>query len=101
MLLSHSIVFIDTQKARLIMKQILKGVLYLHQKNIVHRDIKPENVLCAGSEWPLEVKLTDFGLSNFVEDDAVDSSAALLSHVGFVLPHISIFASRISFVWDR
>lgn len=64
------------------MKQILSGVQYLHRQNIVHRDIKPENVLCASDIWPFEVKLTDFGLSNFVEDDAVDNAAALLSHVG-------------------
>lgn len=64
------------------MQQILRGVQYLHQQNIVHRDIKPENVLCASDTWPFQVKLTDFGLSNFVEEDAVDNAAALLSHVG-------------------
>lgn len=64
------------------MQQILRGVQYLHQQNIVHRDIKPENVLCASDQWPFQVKLTDFGLSNFVEEDAVDNAAALLSHVG-------------------
>lgn len=64
------------------MQQILRGVQYLHQHNIVHRDIKPENVLCASDKWPFQIKLTDFGLSNFVEEDAVDNAAALLSHVG-------------------
>jgi serine/threonine protein kinase len=75
--------YFTEDKAQMIMKQILSGVLYLHQNNIVHRDIKPENVLVAeGKEWPLRVKLTDFGLSNFLEEDPVDGNAALLSHVG-------------------
>jgi serine/threonine protein kinase len=39
-------------------------------------------VLCASDQFPFQVKLTDFGLSNFVEEDEVDNSAALLSHVG-------------------
>lgn len=74
--------YFTEDKARLIMVQILEGVQYLHQHNIVHRDIKPENVLCQSDQWPLLVKLTDFGLSNFVEETEVDNSAALLSHVG-------------------
>lgn len=28
-----------------IMKQILSGVKYMHQKHIVHRDLKPENIV--------------------------------------------------------
>jgi serine/threonine protein kinase len=69
-------------KARGIMKQILLGVEHLHSKGIVHRDIKPENVLCLRAEWPFTVKLTDFGLSNILDDEAVDTNLALLSHVG-------------------
>lgn len=73
------------------MCQILSGVKYLHSRNIVHRDIKPENVLCVGKTWPLTVKLTDFGLSNFLDDGNGGDSNMLLSHVGtsyYIAPEI-------------
>lgn len=70
-------------KARDVTKQILSGINHLHSLQIVHRDIKPENVLCTRDDGTcnLQIKLTDFGLSNIM-DDGVDASAALLSHVG-------------------
>lgn len=74
------------------MRQILSGVEYLHQQNIVHRDIKPENILCTGTTWPLHIKLTDFGLSNFIsENSKTNQKGMLLSHVGtsyYIAPEV-------------
>lgn len=42
--------------------ELFEGLNYLHQKNIVHRDLKPENILVNLNH---ELKITDFGLSNF------------------------------------
>ncbi|CAN8077116.1 unnamed protein product [Agarophyton chilense] len=83
--------YFTEEKARHISRQILEGVRYLHSRNIVHRDIKPENVLCASKTWPLNVKLTDFGLSNFLGDGHGQNDAMLLSHVGtsyYIAPEI-------------
>jgi serine/threonine protein kinase len=50
-----------------ILRQILIGLDYAHQKNVIHRDLKPENVLIheqalsVGYQTPGMVKITDFG----------------------------------------
>ncbi|CAD8095249.1 unnamed protein product [Paramecium primaurelia] len=50
---------LNEQEAAIIMKSILDGVNYLHDKSIIHRDLKPENIMLTGTN----VKIADFGLS--------------------------------------
>eukprot|EP00826_Nyctotherus_ovalis_P058963 TRINITY_DN8157_c0_g1_i2.p1 TRINITY_DN8157_c0_g1~~TRINITY_DN8157_c0_g1_i2.p1 ORF type:complete len:168 (-),score=25.96 TRINITY_DN8157_c0_g1_i2:38-541(-) len=46
-----------------IMRQILQGISYIHQLNIVHRDIKPQNILIRSfNNLEGAVKIADFGL---------------------------------------
>ena len=84
--------------AQPIVRGILCGVEYLHRNGVVHRDLKPDNCLLPNQEEPYgEVKLSDFGLSNFVPsgvpfngklcvDDAVLTSA--VGSPGFVAPEL-------------
>jgi len=56
-------------EASQILKGILKGIQYIHEKNIVHRDLKPENIIF-GAEDDLEsIKIVDFGLSKQFSKD--------------------------------
>ncbi|XP_071386407.1 serine/threonine-protein kinase 17A [Centroberyx affinis] len=49
-----------------LMRQILEGVTFLHQNNVVHLDLKPQNILLT-SDAPLgDIKIVDFGLSRMV-----------------------------------
>jgi serine/threonine protein kinase len=50
-----------------IMRQLLRGLVYLHQKGIMHRDIKPENLLIDPES--LQVKICDFGSAKYMHTD--------------------------------
>lgn len=44
------------------MQEILEGVAYMHQQNIVHLDLKPENIVCV-DPISTSIKIIDFGLA--------------------------------------
>jgi serine/threonine protein kinase len=50
---------LDDEEILNIAEDICKGLLAMHEKEIVHRDIKPENILFTGQNYVL----TDFGIS--------------------------------------
>jgi len=51
------------KEARLVMRCLVDGVKYLHERDIVHRDIKPENILLRDSSEELRCVLCDFGFA--------------------------------------
>lgn len=63
--------YLDWNLLNSIMKQIIDGIICLHNNGIVHSDLKPHNILYKTTESEnglenLEIKLTDFGISELM-----------------------------------
>jgi serine/threonine-protein kinase len=67
--------------AVVILKQVLAGLAYAHERGVVHRDVKPENILIheraktEGYASQGVVKITDFGLGRAANSTIVGSIA--------------------------
>ncbi|CAF1932785.1 CDPK-related kinase 2 [Brassica napus] len=55
--------------AKAVLTQILNVVAFCHLQGVVHRDLKPENFLYTSKEDNSQLKVIDFGLSDFVRPD--------------------------------
>lgn len=79
---------IEVEDVRHIMGNLLDALLYLQKKRIMHRDLKPENMILAdkGDLRKTQLKLVDFGLSSFCEENPYLFSRC--GTPGFVAPEI-------------
>ena len=94
---------LQEDEARKFFRQLITGISYMHNHNICHRDIKPENLLL---DKDMNIKISDFGLSAFIGEDAYDSSSLQHTTCGspnYVAPEVlkdSGYNGRFSDIWS-
>jgi len=68
-----------------IIRQMLRGLAFAHARSVVHRDLKPGNVFLQALPDVLDhVKLLDFGLAKFLDDDGAQSTTTTLTKAGTI-----------------
>ncbi|CAD8204271.1 unnamed protein product [Paramecium pentaurelia] len=73
----------DHEEIKLIMKDILEGVNYIHSKNIIHRDLKIDNILIDDDN---SIKIIDFGLAcQFIN---IESKNISCGTPGYIAPEV-------------
>jgi len=72
------------QKAAFFIRELAKGLGYLHDRGIVHRDMKPGNVFYEDGY----VKIGDYGLSKFISVSRHSAQTASIGTVHYMAPEI-------------
>ena len=54
---------LNERQVAIVAEQVLRGVAYLHRRNICHRDLKMENIMFETHKPNSSIRLIDFGLS--------------------------------------
>jgi len=60
--------FYPEHEAKVLMKNLLDSIAFIHGKGIMHRDLKPENILLASKVSNTDIKISDFGLAKISKD---------------------------------
>lgn len=68
-----------------LVKDVLKGLHFLHQKHIIHRDLKPSNILVKNTIDGPVAKIVDFGISKNI-DSQKSNSSKLMGTVKYMAP---------------
>jgi calcium/calmodulin-dependent protein kinase I len=56
------------EDAQRVCVKLISSIKYIHSMGIAHRDLKPENMLMTDRTESAEVKITDFGLGKFFDE---------------------------------
>jgi len=60
--------FYAENEAKVLIKNLLEAIGFVHSKGIMHRDLKPENILLASKVSNTDIKISDFGLAKISKD---------------------------------
>eukprot|EP00929_Paragymnodinium_shiwhaense_P020312 TRINITY_DN13585_c1_g4_i1.p1 TRINITY_DN13585_c1_g4~~TRINITY_DN13585_c1_g4_i1.p1 ORF type:complete len:643 (-),score=136.71 TRINITY_DN13585_c1_g4_i1:109-2037(-) len=76
------------KETKLVMRQLLGALAYMHDGSILHRDVKPENILLTeGLDWHAAIiKLADFGVARRLQPGCVATTRVGTPH--YIAPQV-------------
>jgi hypothetical protein len=75
---------LGTQKAAFLIREIAKGMAYLHDRGIVHRDLKPGNIFYEDGY----VKIGDYGLAKIMSASQHSGQTVSVGTVHYMAPEV-------------
>ncbi|KAI8349723.1 hypothetical protein B0O80DRAFT_501068 [Mortierella sp. GBAus27b] len=92
----------DDEECRDVFRQMVLGIEYLHEHEIIHRDIKPDNLLRSQDGT---LKIVDFGVSKIFKKEEGDLTENAAGSPAFMAPELCAFergkiSGRAADVWS-
>ena len=78
---------IKEKYVRYYFNQLMKGLKYLYEINIIHRDIKPKNILLTKKKKIL--KIADFGLAKIIKNEEEELHKTICGSPLYMAPEIT------------
>ena len=76
--------------AKIVFKQMVDGLAYLHDNNIAHRDLKPENYLVLSNSSNVHIVMADFGLAKVNEGDLSGVMKTMCGTPQYLAPELMV-----------
>ncbi|XXG96411.1 hypothetical protein Hte_002693 [Hypoxylon texense] len=73
-------------EAKTIISQVLEGLKFMHDNGFVHRDLKPGNIMVVNASPDWFVKIADFGISKWRQQDVTSLRTIHRGTLGFAAP---------------
>lgn len=73
-------------RATAITRQAADALACVHEQHIVHRDLKPENMIIVDEPEPDTLKLIDFGLARFLDEQKATRTGTLIGSASYMSP---------------
>lgn len=74
--------YLPLDEALVIFKQVCDALGEAHKRGVVHRDIKPENIMLEYTDKGVNVKVVDFGIAKFLQEQ--DDTIGKITKTGTV-----------------
>ena len=63
-------------------RPVVDALGYCHAMGVAHRDLKPENLLYSSKDAGAIIKISDFGLARFINDEVMTTQCGTPGYVG-------------------
>jgi serine/threonine protein kinase len=79
---------LDPVRTMDIVRQVLSGLVPVHDVGIVHRDIKPANLLVDNTSDELLIKVADFGISRVMDSPHLTAVSSSIGTPSYMAPEL-------------
>ena len=76
------------EKCQIFIRQIARGLQFIHANNVIHLDMKPFNVIFANPLDDLDLRIIDFGISQELQPGETSVPITMVGTLEYMSPEV-------------